>query len=235
LLDKVDLETKFDDKDDYEDELDQYQLRLLELSHKAKEAKVPICMVFEGWDASGKGGVIKRIIENLDPRGYRVIAIRGPTQDELARPYLWRFWSVLPAKGELVIFDRSWYGRVLVERVEKFATKDDWKRAYEEINNFERLLSDDGMVLMKFFIHIDKKTQLKRFEERQKNPYKNWKITEEDWRNRKKWDKYEEAVEEMLARTSTREAPWHVIGGIWKWWARVEVLKIACRTIEERL
>lgn len=235
MLEKVDLDSKFDDKAEYEEQLDKYQLKMLELSHQIKEERVPVAMVFEGWDASGKGGVVKRIIENLDPRGYRVIAIRAPTQDELARPYLWRFWAVLPVKGELVVFDRSWYGRVLVERVEKFAGKDEWKRAYEEINAFERLLHDDGMVVLKFFLHIDKKTQLRRFEEREKNPYKNWKITDEDWRNRKKWEKYEEAVEEMLARTSTREAPWHVVGSNWKWWARVQVLKIATETIEERL
>ncbi len=235
MLDKVDLEVKFEEKKDYEKALDKYQLKMLELQHKIKDEKVPVLIIFEGWDAAGKGGVIKRVIEKLDPRGYRVISIRAPTQDELAHPYLWRFWLALPERGEIVIFDRSWYGRVLVERVEKFAKKDEWKRAYEEINNFERLLHDHGMVILKFFLHIDKKTQLRRFEERESNPYKNWKITDEDWRNRKKWEKYEGAVEEMLSRTSTTYAPWHILGSTWKWWARVEALRIATESLEERL
>jgi polyphosphate kinase 2 (PPK2 family) len=235
VLDKVDFSQRFEDEDEYEDALKRHQLRLLELQHKVKEKRVPVVMLFEGWDASGKGGAIKRTVEKLDPRGYRVIAIRAPTQDELARPYLWRFWTQVPVKGEMVLFDRSWYGRVLVERVEKYAGKDDWKRAFEEINNFERLLADEGVVLVKYFLHIDKKTQLKRFEEREKNPYKSWKITDEDWRNRKRWEKYEEATEEMLARTSTREAPWHIVPSVWKWWARVEVLRIAADRIEEHV
>ena len=235
MLDKVDLDQKFEGKKEYEEALDKYQLKMLELQHKVKEEKVPVCIIFEGWDAAGKGGVIKRMIEKLDPRGYHVIAIRAPTGDELAHPYLWRFWTVLPEKGEIVIFDRSWYGRVLVERVEKFASKDEWRRAYEEINNFERMLNDHGMVIVKFFLHIDKKTQLRRFEEREKNPYKKWKITEEDWRNRKSWDKYEAAIEDMLSRTSTTYAPWHVLGSDWKWWARAEALRITTEALEERL
>jgi polyphosphate kinase 2 (PPK2 family) len=233
VLDQVDLDTKYDDKRAYEKDLKKWQLRALKMQRKAVEERVPICVVFEGWDASGKGGAIKRLTECIDPRGFRVVGVRAPTVEEKEHPYLWRFWHEAPRAGEIVIFDRSWYGRVLVERVEHLAPKPVWKRAYQEINNFERVLVDEGTVLVKHFLHIDKKTQLKRFKERQENPLKRWKITDEDWRNRRRWDDYEEAIEDMLSRTSTREAPWNVVGANWKWKARVDCLRETVQAFEQ--
>jgi polyphosphate kinase 2 (PPK2 family) len=233
VLEQVNLGPKYGTKDDYQADLKKWQLRALQMQRRAVEERVPVCVVFEGWDASGKGGAIKRLTEAIDPRGFRVIAVRAPTLEEKEHPYLWRFWNEAPRAGEIVIFDRSWYGRVLVERVEKLAPKDDWKRAYQEINNFERVLVDEGTVLVKHFLHIDKATQLARFKERERSPLKKWKITEEDWRNRKKWSQYEEAIEDMLSRTSTREAPWHVVGANHKWKARVECLRHTVKTFED--
>lgn len=233
MLEQVDLDGKYGAKKDYQKDLKKWQLRALQVQRAAVEERVPVCVVFEGWDASGKGGAIKRLTECLDPRGFRVIAVRAPTVVEKEHPYLWRFWHEAPRAGEIVIFDRSWYGRVLVERVEDLAPKAVWKRAYEEINNFERVLVDEGTVLVKHFLHIDKKTQLKRFKEREKNPLKRWKITEEDWRNRRKWSRYEEAIEDMLSRTSTREAPWHLVGANYKWKARVDCLKETVKAVED--
>jgi polyphosphate kinase 2 (PPK2 family) len=233
VLDQVDLEAKYEDKKAYLKDLKKWQLKALQAQRKAVEERVAVCIVFEGWDASGKGGVIKRMTEPLDPRGFRVIGVRAPTTDEKDRPYLWRFWHEIPRAGEIVIFDRSWYGRVLVERVEHLAPKDAWKRAFQEINNFERVLVDEGTVVVKHFLHIDKKTQLRRFKEREKDPLKKWKITDEDWRNRRRWKQYEEAIEDMLSRTSTREAPWHVVGANYKWWARVQCLKETVKAVED--
>ena len=235
MLEQVDLDAKYGDKKDYQQDLKKWQLRALQAQRTAVEERMPVCVVFEGWDASGKGGAIKRMTECLDPRGFRVIAVRAPTVVEREHPYLWRFWHEAPRAGEIVIFDRSWYGRVLVERVEDLAPKAVWKRAYEEINNFERVLVDEGTVLVKHFLHISKETQLKRFKEREKNPLKRWKITDEDWRNRRKWGRYEEAVEDMLSRTSTREAPWHLVGADHKWRARVDCLKETVKAVEDAL
>ncbi len=170
-------------------------------------------VVYEGWDAAGKGGSIKRLTQRLDPRLFSVYGIAKPTQDELDHHYLWRFWSKLPVRGNMVIFDRSWYGRVLVERIEGFATEPEWQRAYDEINAFEKMLSDDGAVIVKFWLHISSEEQLYRFERRLQDPAKRWKMNEEDWRNRAKWDQYETAVEDMLARTNQPCAPWTVIEG----------------------
>jgi len=225
LLDKLDLHAKIASKEDYRKKLLKLQLELLHFQRKLMDRKRSVCLVFEGPDAAGKGGVIKRMTEKLDPRMVRVYSITKPTPEESRHHYLWRFWNKLPAYGETVIFDRSWYGRVLVERVESFATEEEWKRAYREILEFERLLADDGVILMKFYIHISKDEQLRRFKERQADPYKHWKINEEDWRNRRKWKYHNEAAEDMFRLTSWNGAPWQLVSGQYKWHARVTVLK----------
>ena len=195
----------------------------------------PLCLVFEGWDASGKGGAIKRVVEPLDPRHVRVVSIAAPTYDEKRHHYLTRFWPQLPGWGGMAILDRSWYGRVLVERVEAFATQAQWGRAYEEIKSFERTLTDEGVVLVKFWMHISPDEQLKRFTAREKEPLKRWKLTDEDWRNRKKRTEYEEAVGEMLDRTSTSFAPWIVVEGDDKRYARVKVVEAVNNALERGL
>ena len=193
----------------------------------------PVCAVFEGHDASGKGGAIKRLVDPLDPRHVRVREFAAPSSDEKRHHFLWRFWPALPGWGGMAVFDRSWYGRVLVERVEGFASRDEWSRAYDEINAFERGLTQEGMVLIKFWIHISPDEQLRRFERRQNNPLKGWKLTDEDWRNRDKRAAYDEAVEEMVARTSVEpDAVWHLIPGDSKRYARVAVIETAISEIE---
>jgi len=195
----------------------------------------PVCVVFEGWDASGKGGCIKRLVAPMDPRHVRVAQFAAPTYDEKRHHFLWRFWPSLPGWGGMAVLDRSWYGRVLVERVEGFATKDQWSRAYQEIVEFERTLAAEGMIIIKFWMHLSSKEQLARFQSRQKEPLRAWKLTEEDWRNRKKRRAYSAAVEEMIERTSTPVAPWHLIEAEDKRWARVRVLETVCAAIEEGL
>jgi polyphosphate kinase 2 (PPK2 family) len=195
----------------------------------------PVCVLFEGWDASGKGGAIKRLVAPLDPRHVRVVQFAAPTYDEKRHHWLWRFWPVLPGWGGMAVLDRSWYGRVLVERVEKFATKEQWQRAYGEINDFERTLAAEGMILIKFFVHLSEEEQLKRFEARRDDPLKSWKLTDEDWRNRKKRKQYAAAIEDMLERTSTGHAPWHLVEGDSKRWARVKVVETVCEQIEGAL
>jgi AMP-polyphosphate phosphotransferase len=185
----------------------------------------PVCVVFEGWDASGKGGAIKRLVAGLDPRHVRVVQFAAPTYDEKRHHWLWRFWPALPGWGGMAVLDRSWYGRVLVERVEKLATRDEWSRAYGEINDYERMLADEGMIFVKFFFHISDSKQLKRFEARERDPLKSWKLTDEDRRNRKKRKQYLAAVEEMLERTDTPWAPWHPVEADSKRWARVKVVE----------
>ena len=192
-------------------------------------------VVFEGWDAAGKGGSIRRLVENLTPRLYSVVPVGAPNDIEKAHHYLWRFCEGIPIAGHLTIFDRSWYGRVMVERVEGFCIEDEWKRAYREINEFETILRQGGAIILKFWLHIDKETQLQRFERRQNDPQKQWKITAEDWRNRKKWDLYEVAVEEMLQKTSTTDSPWIVVESVDKHYSRVDVLKIVVETLEKEL
>ena len=184
---------------------------------------------------TGKGGNIKRITEALDPRGYEVHPIASPEPHEKARHYLWRFWTRLPKNGHIAIFDRTWYGRVMVERLEGFCSENDWKRAYNEMNEFEKELKDWGAVIIKFWVQIDKDTQLERFQERQNNPEKQWKITDEDWRNREKWDAYEVAVNEMLQKTNTSFAPWHVLESVDKKYARIKALRIVISEIEKAL
>jgi polyphosphate kinase 2 (PPK2 family) len=194
-----------------------------------------VVIAYEGWDAGGKGGTIRRITESLDPRGYIVHPIAAPQGDERVKHYLWRFWTRLPRRGQIAIFDRTWYGRVLVERVEKFAAENEWRRAYREINQFEKTLSDNGVMLIKIWLHISKDEQLKRFKARQQDDYKKWKITDEDWRNRRKWTRYLAAAEEMFAETSSVEAPWHLIEANRKWYARVKVLSVVVDTMEKGL
>ena len=230
-LSEVDLSPAIDDED-YKNELKKLQKRLSELHNVIYRKKIPVILCYEGWDAAGKGGNIRRIAYPLDPRGFDVHPIASPEPHELNRQYLWRFWTRLPRSGHISIFDRTWYGRVMVERLEGFCSEKDWKRAYNEINEFERQLTDWGAVLLKFWIHIDSETQLARFTDRQNTPEKQWKITEEDWRNREKWPQYEEAVDEMLQKTSTENAPWFIIESNDKHYARIKALKIIVKALE---
>jgi polyphosphate kinase 2 (PPK2 family) len=194
----------------------------------------PVCVIFEGEDASGKGGAIRRLVAELDPRHVRVVQFAAPTHDEKRHHFLRRFWPSLPGWGGMAVFDRSWYGRVLVERVEGFATREQWLRAYDEINGFERTLADEGMILIKFWLHISGEEQMKRFKRREKDPLKSWKLTEEDWRNREKRDEYKQAVEDMVARTSVEpNARWHLIPAESKRYARVAVIEAVIAEIEE--
>ena len=193
----------------------------------------PLCVVFEGWDASGKGGAIKRLVAQMDPRHVRVVQFSAPTDDEKRHHFLRRFFKVLPGWGGMAVFDRSWYGRVLVERVEGLATREQWLRAYDEINGFERSLADEGMILVKFWMHISSQEQLKRFQKRERDPLKTWKLTDDDWRNRDKRDSYAEAVEDMLGRTDQPYAPWHLVEADSKRYARVKVVETVIERIED--
>ena len=195
----------------------------------------PLCVLFEGWDASGKGGAIKRLVATLDPRHVRVVSFGAPTHDEMRHHFLWRFWPVLPGWGGMTVLDRSWYGRVLVERVEGFTAEADWRRAYEEIVLFENALVAEGMILVKLWIEISPKEQLRRFERRRRDPLRSWKLTPEDWRNREKRRAYEAAVEEMLVRTDHPSAPWHLVPGESKGYARVTVVETVCEVVEVRM
>jgi polyphosphate kinase 2 (PPK2 family) len=224
MLETIDLSVSLE-KEEYSQSLVKYQVALHDLGYQVYVQQRPVIMVFEGWDAGGKGGAIKRVTEKLDPRGYVVQAIAVPKGDDAVRHYMYRFWRRLPENGQITIFDRSWYGRVMVERIEGFCSEDSWKRAYREINQFERQLVDFGTILFKFWIQISKEEQLARFEARAHNELKQWKLTDEDWRNREKWDVYEEAVNDMLLKTSTVTAPWTIVEGNCKWYARVKVLK----------
>ena len=192
----------------------------------------PVCVVFEGWDASGKGGAIKRLVAPLDPRHVRVAQFSAPTYDEKRHHFLWRFWPALPGWGGMAVFDRSWYGRVLVERVEGFATEEQWRRAYREIVDFETTLADEGMIMVKFWMHVSSEEQLKRFKAREREPLKAWKLTAEDWRNREKRRQYEAAVEDMLDRTDHAAAPWVLVAAEDKRWARVKVVESVVEAIE---
>ena len=231
----VELAGKTIDDEEYDKELKKLQSKLSELHNRLYRKRIPVIITYEGWDAAGKGGNIKRITGALDPRGYEVHPIASPEPHEKARHYLWRFWTRLPKDGHIAIFDRTWYGRVMVERLEGFCSENDWKRAYNEMNEFEKELSDWGAVIIKFWVQIDKDTQLARFNDRQNNPEKQWKITDEDWRNREKWDQYEEAVNEMLKKTSTAYAPWHILESVDKKYARIKALKIVIKELEKAL
>ena len=239
-LDDVDLTVHLS-KNDAKEQLAQAQQRLVHLrlllggQIGPKELGPPLCVVFEGWDASGKGGAIQRLVGELDSRHVRVAQFAAPTHDEKRHHFLWRFWPKLPGWGGMAVLDRSWYGRVLVERVEGFASEEAWRRAYSEIVDFETTLAAEGMILVKFWMHVSPEEQLRRFEKRQADPYKAWKLTDEDWRNREKRPEYEAAVEEMLERTECPAAPWHVVAGDDKRWARVDVVHTVCRAMEQAL
>lgn len=226
MLANIDLTQKISEKE-YETELPRLQAQLRELAYQLYVQKRLVVVVYEGWDAAGKGGNIRRVTAKLDPRGYEVFAIAAPAGEDKTHHYLWRFWRRLrpPEEKQVLIFDRSWYGRVLVERIEGFAKEHEWNRAYREINNFERQLTDSGAIVVKFWLQISPEEQLKRFKEREEKPYKSWKLTSEDWRNREKWSVYMEAAEEMLLRTSTIRAPWTIVEANYKWWARVKCLR----------
>ncbi len=220
-------------KNEYRKELPRLQGRVNSLFREAKNHGTSLICVFEGWDAGGKGGAIRRLTRALDARDYRVIPIASPNDEEAAHHYLWRFWRQVRRAGRVTIFDRSWYGRVLVERVEGFASALEWRRAYSEINEFERQLTEFGIVLVKFWLHITPEEQLRRFEERQAIEYKKWKLTDEDWRNRERWELYESAVQEMVERTSTFDAPWTLIEGNSKSYARLKVLRTVSEALEK--
>lgn len=224
-LEEVDLSLELDRKA-YKARKRDLQRQLLALQLEMKARRIPTVIVIEGWDAAGKGGAIHRLVNKFDPRSYVVHPVSAPTQEELDHHYLWRFWRTVPARGRIAVLDRSWYGRVLVERIEGFASEAAWKRAYQEINEFEHLLTVDGYVIIKIFLHISKSEQKQRFDRRSANPLKAWKMTEEDYRNRRKWHQYERAIDEMFQRTHTRAAPWHVVAANDKRWARVAVQEL---------
>lgn len=234
ILDRLDLSRALS-RNDYEKELERWQGRLATAARKAHRKKVGATIVFEGWDASGKGGAIRRMIRPLDARQYHVIPVSAPTDEELAHHYLWRFWRHVPPRGKITIYDRSWYGRVLVERVEGLASEPQWRRAYKEINDFEEQLVEHGTVLVKFWLHISSEEQLRRFEERERIPYKRHKITEEDYRNREKNHLYELAANEMIGRTSTDFAPWTLVEAEDKHYGRIKVLRTVCEALENAL
>ncbi len=234
ILSKADLTLSYS-KEEYKERLEKLQAKIEKLHGELYRRRIPVVLGFEGWDAGGKGGAIKRLTQRMDPRGYVVHPTASPNDIEKAHHYLWRFWTDMPKAGHITIFDRTWYGRVLVERVEGFCTRQEWQRAYKEINDMEKDLTDGGAIVLKFWMQIDKEEQERRFKAREEDPQKQWKITEEDWRNRAKWDQYEEAVNEMLLRTSTPEAPWIVVEGNCKYYARIKVLETAVKAIEERI
>jgi AMP-polyphosphate phosphotransferase len=239
-LDEVDL-TLHLGKKEYEKHLTAAQERLVHLrlllggQIGPKELGPPLLVVFEGWDASGKGGAIQRLVSELDPRHVRVAQFAAPSYDEKRHHFLWRFWPKLPGWGGMAVLDRSWYGRVLVERVEGLASVDTWQRAYTEIVDMERSLADEGTILVKFWMHVSPEEQLRRFEKRRDDPYKTWKLTDEDWRNREKRGAYEDAVEDMLQRTDHPAGPWHVVAADDKRWARVDVVRTVCQAMEDGL
>lgn len=234
ILDRVDLTQQLTSKD-YRKQLSHYQALLKQLSWQAYVQKRSTVAVFEGWDAAGKGGAIRRITSAIDARLVRSISIAAPTDEERSHHYLWRFWRHLPRAGYITLYDRSWYGRVLVERVESFAQAHEWMRAYQEINDFEEQLVNHGIVMCKFWVHISPEQQLQRFEQRQQIPWKQHKITEEDWRNRDKWEAYKYAVNEMAERTSTAKCPWTIVAGEDKYFARIEIIKTLCERLTQAL
>lgn len=233
-LNEVNLDCMLSEKE-YRKKLDKLQDKLLKLSYKLYKKKIPLIICYEGWDAAGKGGNIKRLVSCFDARDYEVHPVAAPDSLEKSRQYLWRFWRNMPKTGHIAVFDRTWYGRVMVERLEGFSTETEWKRSYNEINEFEQELADWGAVIVKFWLQIDKDEQLRRFTERQNTPSKQWKITDEDWRNREKWDAYEVAVNEMIQNTSTQAAPWHIIESNNKYYARIKAIETVVDAVEAKL
>ena len=234
MLDQVDLSSSVSREDHARLAPPLYE-RLRLAQYALKDARIPTVIVFEGWDAAGKGLAISRLLKRIDPRGFQVYPARPPTEDEQLRPFLYRFWVRLPARGEMALFDRSWYGRVLVERVEGFAREEQWRRAYLEINDFEEQLASHGTLLLKFWLHVSPQEQLRRFKDRQRTAYKQHKITDEDWRNRKQWPAYAAAVNEMVVRTSTPDAPWTLVAGDDKRAARLTILETLVERLERAL
>lgn len=234
VLSGVDL-SKSLTREAYKEQIDELQKRLEILHSEIYRRKIPVVIGFEGWDAGGKGGAIRRLTSHLDPRGYQVCPTAAPNDIEKKHHYMWRFWNKMPKAGHIAIFDRTWYGRVMVERIEGFCREEDWKRAYQEINEMEAHMANAGAVVLKFWLHIDQDEQERRFKERMETPEKQWKITDEDWRNREKWSQYELAVNEMLVRTSTTYAPWIVVEGNCKYYARVKVLKTVVEALEMKI
>jgi polyphosphate:AMP phosphotransferase len=234
LLDQLDLSLALD-RNTYRQEMSRLQTEINELAWTAYNKKRSMVLVFEGVDAGGKGGAIRRITTAIDARLYRAIPVAAPTDEEKAHHYLWRFWRHIPRAGYITLYDRSWYGRVLVERVEGFASDAEWRRAYSEINRFEEQLVDSGIILLKFWLHISDEEQLRRFKDRENVPYKQYKITDDDWRNREKWPQYRDAVNEMIVRTSTKHSAWNLVEGNDKPYARVKVLKTVCQTLREAI
>jgi len=233
-LNDVDLSAALEKKV-YRRRMADAQDRLNALMMRAWNNRVPIVLAFEGWDAAGKGGAIRRMVNSVDPRLFRVVPVAAPTTEEKARHYLWRFWRELPQAGRMTVFDRSWYGRVLVERVEGFASEAEWRRAYAEINEFENQMIDHGIALGKFWLHISNEEQKARFDRRTRIEWKRHKITDEDWRNREKWDAYEDAVNDMIGLTSTEACPWTLVAGNDKRYARVQILESVCEMLERRM
>jgi polyphosphate:AMP phosphotransferase len=234
VIRNLDLTLALED-DEYNTLLARYSARLPKLVRDLHDAERSLLLVFEGPDAAGKGGAIRRLTRAMDARLYQVNSVGAPTDEELAHPYLWRFWRHLPSRGRVTIYDRSWYGRVLVERVEGFATRDEWSRAYAEINDFEGQLVEFGTGVLKFWLATSAEEQLRRFRDRQKTPYKQYKITDEDWRNRRKWDAYEAAACDMIERTGNEAAPWILVEAEDKKWARVQVMRAVCKHLRQLL
>ncbi len=234
VLSGVDL-SKSLDKKEYKEKLEKLQKKIGRLHSELYLLRIPVVLAFEGWDAGGKGGAIKRLTSHLDPRGYAVHPTSSPNDIEKVHHYLWRFWNNMPKAGHIAIFDRTWYGRVMVERIEGFCTEEEWKRAYQEINEMEEHITSFGAIVLKFWLHIDKDEQERRFKERMETPSKQWKITDEDWRNRAKWDEYETCVDEMLIRTSTTYAPWIIVEANSKYYARVKVLETVVDAMEKKI
>ncbi len=234
VLDGVDMSLSMT-KEAYKKRLAQLQDELMRLHNEMYLKRIPVVVALEGWDAAGKGGAIKRLTEPLDPRGYEVVPTAAPNDIEKAHHYLWRFWKEMPKDGHMTIFDRTWYGRVMVERIEGFCSQNEWRRAYREINQMEQNLTDHGVVVLKFWLQIDKDEQERRFKERMEDPDKQWKITDEDWRNRGKWDEYVKAVDEMILRTSTTCAPWTIVEANSKYYARIKILETVVRALKERV
>ncbi|MCX7935308.1 MAG: phosphate--AMP phosphotransferase, partial [Planctomycetota bacterium] len=234
ILAGVDLSVACERRE-YDEQVEKYQERLREIEHELYRKRIAMLILYEGWDAAGKGGNIKRLTARLDPRGYEVVPIAAPNDIERAHHYLWRFWTHMPKGGHITIFDRTWYGRVLVERVEGFCSPAEWQRSFQEINEIERHIANFGTVIVKFWLHISPEEQLRRFRERERTPHKRWKITAEDYRNRAKWDLYREAVDEMLLKTSTSYAPWTIVESNCKWYARLKTLRTVIAAAEKAM
>ena len=234
VLDGVDVSLTMT-KEDYKKRLSVLQKELTRLQNEMYLKRIPVVVALEGWDAAGKGGAIKRLTEPLDPRGYEVVPTAAPNDIEKAHHYLWRFWRAMPKDGHMTIFDRTWYGRVMVERIEGFCSQAEWRRAYREINQMEQNLTDHGVIVLKFWLQIDKDEQERRFNERMEDPEKQWKITDEDRRNREKWDAYVKAVDEMILRTSTTYAPWTIVEADSKYYARIKILETVVRALKNRI